>query len=71
MIEFVGHSLLLRCIGLDVDDIPNTVWNHICREFDWAMLCQKESFLSRARRSKENVYVPLKFFLNIWRVRAL
>ena len=71
MVELVGHALLLCCIGLDVNDIPNTVGNHECREFNWAMLYHKMSFSSRTRRSRENVCAPLKLLLNIWRVRAL
>ena len=43
MVELVGHPLLLCCIGLDVNDIPNTVGNHERGEFNWAMLCHKES----------------------------
>lgn len=65
MIELVRHSLLLRCIGLDVNDIPNTVGNHECREFNWAMFCDKVSFSRRARGCKENANVPLKLLLNI------
>jgi len=44
MIELVGHPFLLCCIGLDVDDIPNSIGNQECREFDLAMLCHKALF---------------------------
>jgi hypothetical protein len=49
VIELVGHPLLLCCISLDVNDITNTVGNQVCREFNWAMFCDKVSFSRRQR----------------------
>lgn len=56
VVELVGHPLLLCCIGLDVDDIPNTIGNQVCREFDRAMLFEAPlEHMARARPITEGV----------------
>ena len=37
MVVLTGHALLLCSIGLDVDDVANTVVDQVGRQFDWAM----------------------------------
>jgi len=56
VVELVRHPLLLCCIGLDVDDIPNTVGNQERREFDWAMLFEAPlEHIARTRPITEGV----------------
>jgi hypothetical protein len=38
VIVFVGHTLLLSRISLDVDNVANTVGNQVSRELDHAMI---------------------------------
>jgi hypothetical protein len=39
MIVFVGHTLLLCSVCLDIDDISNMVVNQERRHFNRAMIC--------------------------------
>jgi len=40
MVVFVWHTLLLGSVGLDVDDITNSVVEEVCREFNETLLCK-------------------------------
>ena len=37
MVVFVGHTLLLSGVGLDVDDVADTIVEEVCRQFNGAM----------------------------------
>ena len=40
MVVFVGHTLLLRRIGFDVNNIPHAVVDKEGRELRWTTLCK-------------------------------
>ena len=40
MVVFVGHTLLLGSVGLDVNDITDMVGDEVCREVDLTMFCK-------------------------------
>ena len=44
MVEFMGHTLLLGGIGLDVDNIANAVVHKERRQLDRAMFCNNTYF---------------------------
>lgn len=68
MIVFVGHTLLLGGIGLDVDNIADTVVHEESGELGGAALYdivqQPLSLLHKFNSA------PLNPRLNMWRVRA-
>ena len=39
VVEFVRHALLLSSVGLDVDDVSDTVVDKECGQLDRAMFC--------------------------------
>ena len=41
MVVLVGHALLLRGIGLDVNDVTNTVVDEVGGELDGAMFWKR------------------------------
>jgi hypothetical protein len=69
MVVFVGHTLLLCGISLDVDDVSYTVVNEVSRHFDGAMICKMEFSPPILDRS-DRLIVLLNPRLNMWRVRA-
>ena len=38
MVVLVGHTLLLCCVGLDVNDVSYAVVDEECRQFNGTML---------------------------------
>ena len=38
MVVFVGHTLLLSSVGLDVDDVADAEVDEVCRQFNGAVL---------------------------------
>ena len=38
MVVFMGHTLLLSGVGLDVDDVADAVVDEVCRQFNGAVL---------------------------------
>ena len=47
VVVFVRHTLLLRPVCLDVDDVTNLVADEVRREFDETLLCESEVSKSR------------------------
>jgi hypothetical protein len=43
VVVFVGHTLLLRGVGLNVDNVADAVRDEERREFDHAILCTGSS----------------------------
>jgi hypothetical protein len=49
VVKLVGHAFLLCCVGLDVDNISNTIGNKIGRDFDVAMFyASQDSFFMQS-----------------------
>ena len=42
MVVFVWHTLLLCSIGLDINNVTNSVVDEVGREFDETLLCKPE-----------------------------
>ena len=40
VVVFVGHTLLLCGISLDIDDVSYAVVDEVGRQFDGAMICE-------------------------------
>jgi hypothetical protein len=43
MVIFVGHTLLLCSICLDIDNVSYTVADEVGRQFDGTMLCKQST----------------------------
>ena len=69
MVIFMGHTLLLSCVRLDVDDISYAVVYKERGHFDGAMVLRCKVNATQYKASM--IFAPLKPLLNIWRVRAL
>lgn len=68
MVVFVGHTLLLGGVGLDVNDIAYMVVDEEGGHLDGAMFYDPYRY-SMSTQSPGTI-IPLNPRLNIWRVRA-
>lgn len=71
VVVFVGHTLLLSRIGLNINDIADTVGDEVRRQLDGTMLCNtRQSSTTAYVQYKRIILIPLKPRLNMSRVRA-
>ncbi len=70
MVVLVGHTLLLRGVSLDVNDISNAVGDKVCREFNGALLWKLWTVQNRSPNAEQIYSSPLNPRLNMSRVRA-
>lgn len=69
MVVFVGHTLLLRSIRLDIDNVSDMVVDEESRQLNGAVICITTQ-CQYSSNSAQLLIAPLKPRLNMWRVRA-
>lgn len=62
MVVFVGHTLLLSSVGLDINNISNTVVGEVCGQLDGAMFYNPSTsaMFKPAETSPRTLEAPLE-----------